>query len=183
MDPVQVILDLVAVMGSGPEASTEGYDFAWRVIGLLDGWTGKVDTKASIALAVESAVFGFVVTRPRDEGEFAGLSGCSEVAFYVGLAFLLAAVICSLLVIVPRLNRRASEDNSRSNMIYFGSLRHWGSQELSSALTTGGPYEDQLATQMITMANIAWRKHAWLQASLVSLALATLTLIAVAVTS
>src|SRR3954454_8490903 len=62
MGPVQV--ELVGEALTSPPRSDPygGLDFAWRVHGALDAWTGKVDTKASITLAIESAVLGFVLT-------------------------------------------------------------------------------------------------------------------------
>ena len=37
-------------------------DFAWKVHDNLSDWTARVDVKASIALATEAAVLGFVIT-------------------------------------------------------------------------------------------------------------------------
>ena len=75
MGPLQVDLALEAMSGPAPEPSL---DFAWRVHAALDNWIGKVDAKASIVLALESAVFGFVVVLSQSDGQFASLSGAAS---------------------------------------------------------------------------------------------------------
>lgn len=165
---------------SQPHDRQEALEFAWRVHGALDNWIGKVDTKASIALAIESAVFGFVVTLSQRNGPFAALTGSSRTWFHVGLAMLLIAVLLSLIVVLPQLNRRKSKKIWRSNMIYFGHLRHWEPKELATALGKQPLYQDQLAEQLVAMSKIAWRKHSWLQGSLIFLAVGVAILLFVA---
>jgi Family of unknown function (DUF5706) len=154
-----------------PLADQPETDFAWRVHAALDSWTGKVDTKASIALAIESAVFGFVVTLTKRGEQFTGLDGSDLTLFRIGSGFLLLAILLSLLVVAPQLNRRESKRIWSSNMIYFGHLRRWDPVELAKTLATQQPYGEQLARQLVTMAKIAWRKHACLQYSLACLVL------------
>lgn len=172
-------------MNDGDNESTieDGTDFAWRVHGALDSWTGKVDTKASIALAIESAALGFAISRSADEQAFANLSGLAEVSYTAGLVLLLAAIACALLVVLPRLNRRRLRHDWDNNMIYFGHLRRWSPLQLTSALEQGGPYLDQLARQLVVMAKVAWRKHVWLQASLICLVLGIACLLVASATS
>jgi hypothetical protein len=134
-----------------------GIEFGWRVHGALDAWTGKVDTKASIALALESAVFGFVVTLTERGKQFADLHGASQRWYYVGAALVLAAVLLSGLVVLPQLNRRKARREWKSGMIYFGHLRHWDPKELATALEREELYEEQLARQLVAMSKIAWR--------------------------
>lgn len=154
-----------------PVDNRPGVDFGWRVHAALDSWTGKVDTKASIALAIESAVFGFVVTLTKRGEQFTSLHGSDLVVFRIGSGFLLVAIFLSLLVVAPQLNRRQAKQIWSSNMIYFGHLRHWDPKKLAQALDTDQPYGEQLARQLVTMAKIAWRKHALLQYSLACLVL------------
>ena len=59
--------------------------------------------------------------------------------------------------------------NWSSNMIYFGHLRRWNPENLATALAKGTPNVSQLARQLVTMSKLAWRKHAWLQWSLLGL--------------
>jgi hypothetical protein len=99
VEPLQVQLALEA-MKAEPSDETDargGLDFAWRVHGALDSWTGKVDTKASITLAIESAILGFVLSLSKKGERLAGLDGASHVAYHVGVACLLVAVLFALL--------------------------------------------------------------------------------------
>lgn len=146
--------------------ASPGEDFGWRVHGALDFWTGRVDTKASIALAIEGATFGFVVSLSDDNRRFDRLSGLANTTFVAGLVLLLAALLLSALVVMPRLRRRQSRSDWHGQMIYFGHLRHWDTAALKQALDENAPATDQLAAQLVVMSKIAWRKHAQLQLSL-----------------
>ena len=152
----------------------------------LDAWTGKVDTKASIALAIESAILGFALTQSEQGKALAGLDGAANSWYHVGLALVVVAIACALWVVFPRLRRwqtRRAADEWRGNTIYFGHLRHWNPDELAAALDNAFlSHGDQLAAQLVRMSRIAWSKHAWLQVSLVALALGTAVLLAVAAT-
>lgn len=148
------------------QVTPASHDFAWRVHSALDSWTGKVDTKASISLAIESATFGFVVTLAKQGEWFSDLGGVALIFHRIGVGVLLAAVLLAVLVVIPQLDRRKSKRNWRSNMIYFGHLRHWHPKELARALNQEQLYNEQLAEQLVAMAKIAWRKHAVLQWSL-----------------
>jgi membrane protein YdbS with pleckstrin-like domain len=165
------------------KGDSDSSDFGWRIHALVDNWTGKVDGKASITLAIESAAFAFVVTQTQKGGEFENLGGTSEWWFRAGLALLLLAAALALLVVMPQLNRRKSGQEWESNTIYFGHLRHWRSDDLAKSLVEDQTHPDQLARQLVAMSKIAWRKHAWLQASLVLLAAAVAILVLVAITS
>lgn len=167
---LQVKLALEAMTPeSRPSGTKDGTEFAWRVHSALDAWTGKVDTKASIALAIEAAVFGFVVTLTKRGEQFASLHGFDHALFVVGAGLLLVAILLSLLVVMPQLNRRQSNRIWKSNMIYFGHLRHWDPEQLAQALHKEQPYGEQLARQLVNMSKIAWRKHSLLQGSLLFL--------------
>lgn len=165
---------------SAPGKTPTGREFAWKVHAALDTWTGRVDTKASITLAIQSASFGFVVTQSDPDKRFAELAGLSAVLYGLGLAALLLAVLLALRVVVPQLNRRKSKQNWQTNMVYFGHLRHWDPANLGNALRQEQPYEDQLARQLVEMSEIAWRKHAVLQWSLASYVAAASLLVAAA---
>ena len=177
MDLLQVLLVLGA-LNSAPDQ-----DYAWRVHAALDAWTGKVDTKASIALAIESAIVGFALSQSDEGKALAGLEEASRTWFHIGLGLLVVSIACALWVVFPRLRRGKANDEKewRQNTIYFGHLRHWDPKELASTLGEGKlPQEEQLAQQLVTMSQIAWSKHAWLQGSLVALALGACCLLGVA---
>jgi hypothetical protein len=146
-------------MSTPPSTDPEGgpgNEFAWKVHDALDSWTGKVDTKASIALAIEAA----------NQGRLSGLHGYHADLVHVGLVFLGASVLASLAVVMPQLSRRKARRNWSTNTIYFGHLRRWDPNKLAQALSSGTLTTDQLARQLVEMSKIAWRKHAWLQWSL-----------------
>lgn len=150
-------------MADATKDSHGGLDFAWRVHGALDSWTGKVDTKASITLAIESAVLGFVLSLSKKGERLAGLHGAGDLAYHIGIGCLVAAVLAALLVVMPQLNRRDAKRDWRNGTIYFGHLRRWKPADLAKELKTSQVYEDQLAAQLVAMSKIAWKKHARLQ--------------------
>jgi Family of unknown function (DUF5706) len=169
-------------MTGGSEGPPDGQEFAWRVHDALDSWTAKVDVKASIAVAIESAAFGFVVTQSGSGERFASLSGSRLDWYRAGIALLLWSVLTSLAVVMPQLRRLRSRREWRQNTIYFGHLRHWEAESLAEALRQNQRSELQLANPLITMSRIAWRKHAWLQWSLVGLTAGVACLVGVAIT-
>lgn len=152
-------------------------EYGWRVHGALDSWTGKVDTKASIALAIEAAVFGFVISLSEEHKRLADLHGAEQCFYRVGSSFILMSTLCALLVVAPQLNRRASSRDWRTNTIYFGHLRHWDPADLARTLRDRRTDEEQLARQLVAMSKIAWRKHALLQWSLGLLVAGTVCLL------
>jgi hypothetical protein len=154
---------LEAVTAARKSDPNGGLDFAWRVHGALDSWTGKVDSKASIILAIESAALGFILTLSKKGERLASLDGASETAYRLAIGALVLAVLFALLVVMPQLRRRQAKKNWRKGMVYFGHLRHWDPVNLAKALQTNQVYESQLAHQLVTMSEIAWKKHARLQ--------------------
>ncbi len=149
---------------------------------MLDTWTGKVDNKASIVLAIESAAFAFVVTQTSKGKLFANPGAVGAWVFRLALALLLVSIALALLVVLPQLNRRRSTKDWAQNSIYFGHLRHWEPDQLAKALPDQAAQQaDQLARQMVAMSKIAWRKHSCLQGSLGALAAAVTLLTGVAI--
>ena len=164
---LQVELDVEAVNVASPEdQSSGGAEFAWKVHDALDSWTAKVDTKASIVLAIEAALAGFVITLSDKGGRLSALHGYRVNLDRFGLGLLALSVLWSLAVVWPQLGRCEAKRNWSSNMIYFGHLRRWDADKLGAVLAEGTPTLPQLARQLVTMSKINWRKHAWLQYSL-----------------
>jgi hypothetical protein len=143
--------------------------YAWKVHDALDAWTSKVDAKASIVLAVETGTMGLVVTQAGKNGPLAHLSGMSVLLFRVGVFVLLAAILLAGTSVIPQLRRRAARREWRANSIYFGHLRHWNPSNLAETLREreADSSLDELARQHVRMAAIAWRKHSFLQISMV----------------
>ena len=151
-------------------ATRRPQEFAWRVHDALNDWTGKVDFKASIVLALEAGILTAVITLSAEGGPFHNLGGLRETLFRAGLSSAATAVVLAGWVVFPQLRRREARQNWRSNWIYFGHLRHWDPDQLAETLAAGEPHDlQQLARQLVTMSQIAWQKHARLQYSLLLL--------------
>jgi hypothetical protein len=177
MEPLPINLDAEALTLSPKDKDPHGgLDFAWRVHAALDSWTGKVDTKASITVAIESASLGFVLTLSKKGERLSGLHGLSEVLYKIGVCSLVGALVFALFVVMPQLKRRQARRNWHRGMIYFGHLRHWDPTELASRLKSRQDYEVHLADQLVVMSKVVWRKHARLQWSVWLLALAVVSL-------
>ena len=145
-------------------------DFAWKVHAALDAWTAKVDSKASIVLGLETASIGFIVALSAANKAFSQLRGTPLTAFRIGLSLLALGVLLAGATVFPQLSRRRSRRIWRDQVIYFGHLRHWKPADLEKRLgqMTESASLDQLANQLVEMSKIAWRKHAWLQYSMLS---------------
>lgn len=142
-------------------------EFAWKVHDELSDWTARVDVKASIGLAIEAAVLGFVVTLVTDtHGPFIKAHRFQALTLGIGIACLVVGVFLAVLVVMPQLRSRASAREYQDNFIYFGHLRHWDPDTLSQRLVDDPVGLDQLSRQLVNMSRILWRKHIWLQWSL-----------------
>lgn len=152
--------------------------FAWKVHDNLGQGTGRADTKASIALAIEVAILGFIISLSGDgkTGSLAELHGWRLTFYMASIAVLCFSIVMSLLTVIPQLRGRATKKEYKGNMIYFGHLRLWEPKDLAKALVTEIPESEQLARQLVNMSKISWRKHVFLQWSLISLVIAGLLL-------
>ncbi|MDQ4143274.1 MAG: DUF5706 domain-containing protein [Actinomycetota bacterium] len=141
--------------------------FAWKVHDALDAWTNKVDSKASIILAVETGVLALVATLAKD-GPLASLRGPSVIWFRLGILAIVAAIVMAGAAVFPQLRRSKIKAEWNENSIYFGHLRFWDPERLAEKLEsqTEGMTLEELARQHVTMASIAWSKHAFLQVSM-----------------
>jgi hypothetical protein len=152
----------------GTQTHPTDNEFAWRVHDGLSDWTARVDVKASIALAIEAAVLGFVVTLTGDKGVLAHVSSFQAVFLLAGLAALFIAVVLTVLVILPILRARRTKAEYKTNYIYFGHLRHWSADDLADALKSDPVGLPQLSRQLVVMSKLVWFKHRCLQVSLIS---------------
>ncbi len=152
----------------------EATETAWRIHAAISDWTRKVDTKASFALGIESAVLAGVVTLAGDGHRLAGLTGRWEILFFwLGVAFLISGVLAAVSVVRPRLRDENLVWEARDNFIYFGHLQHWEADELAKALAER-PALPVLTRQLINMSKIAWRKHQAVQWSMTLAVVGTL---------
>lgn len=136
---------------------------AWRIHAAIVDWTGKVDSKASFALAIESALLAGIVTLSGSGRRLSHLSGAWEHGFFwVGVAALIAAVVAAVFVVRPRLRSKHLKAEAPDNFIFFGHLNHWDPSDLAREL----PKRDVLpvlSRQLVRMSEIAWEKHIAMQ--------------------
>jgi Pycsar effector protein len=164
-------------------ASESSISFAWRIHSAITDWTAKVDTKAAIVLSLGGVVLGFFVTLSGHGRILSGLHGWSLVLERIGLSITILGVLLASLVVAPRLNRREARSAWRENIIYFGHLRFWNSQDLADKLQSLNADQQTsiLATQLVATSKIAWRKHRLLQFSMLCIVGGT-SLVALAAT-
>ncbi|WP_186451958.1 Pycsar system effector family protein [Corynebacterium glutamicum] len=143
----------------------DSVDAAWRIHAALIDWTGKVDAKASFALAIESALLGGVVTLSGGGRVFYDLSGWAMFWYVLGVSLLIAAVLCAVWVVRPRLRTANLETEAPDNFIYFGHLRHLTPETVQEQLQ-GSSILTVLSKQLVEMSKIAWKKHRIVQWSL-----------------
>lgn len=148
------------------EPSEPSNEFAWRVHDGITEWTARVDSKASIALAIEAAVAGVVVLLATGDGELARTSGLTSWLVGSGVVLLTASVVLAVLVVYPQLRARSTRKEFQNDVIYFGHLRLWDPEHLEERLATDSVEMAGLSRQLVRMSKIAWRKHVWLQWSL-----------------
>lgn len=140
-------------------------DTAWRIHSALMDWTGKVDTKASFALTIESALLAGVVSLSSENGVFHGVSGWAQGMYFTGVALLVISVLCSVWVVRPRLRAGKLKNEAHNNYIYFGHLRYRKPQDVEVQLQEEPPLSN-LSKQIVAMSKIAWTKHRLVQLSL-----------------
>jgi Pycsar effector protein len=150
-----------------PDSKQLAVETAWKIHAAIVDWTGKVDTKASFALALESAAIAGVVSLTATGRRLSGLSGFWMLgSFWGGSVCLLLAALLAATVVAPRLRTAAAKKEWPDNFIYFGHLRHWKAADLSRALVERDVLP-VLSRQLVVMSQVAWRKHRRVQASLI----------------
>lgn len=148
-----------------PEQVELSDELAWRVHENAKGWISQVDVKSAAALAIEAAVLGFALALITNSDTLSQLTNLSRWIVGVGLFLLLASVVLSMLVLMPRIKLREPKPKDRG-YLYFGHLRHWDKEALTATLARNQVSDGQIADQVIKMSQIAWRKHVLLQWSL-----------------
>jgi hypothetical protein len=166
-----------------PPASVElrGAEFGWRVHDAQEKWTAKLDSKAGLYLATQTAVLVAVFAAWPDSKPLGRLSGANQAVALVGTGVSVLAVLLAGCAVIPMLGFfRGHKAKHRDHLIYFGHLRHWQDHAaLSGRLRELTPADelDQLSMQLIAVAKRNWRKHVFLFAAMTtgaSGALATL---------
>jgi hypothetical protein len=145
---------------------------AWRAHAAQESWAAKVDTKASIFLAVDGVVLSAILTARSQSGNvFATLDGWRGAILTAALVLCGVAGVLATVVVFPILGGRRSSNAGRDRgMIYFGDLRRRQAGELAHQLA-GLTFEDQfgqVSRQLVAMARTTWIKHRLLQVALAS---------------
>lgn len=147
-------------------------EFGWRVHSAQEAWTAKVDVKASILLALESAILVAIVAGKAKDGSLASLRGWREVFLLLGTISELFGIVFAGAVVLPLLGGPVKHKHDhRDNLIYFGHLRHWSSgEDLTSRMMRLTVNEEvgHLARQLIEMSTRNWKKHRFLQVSVLN---------------
>jgi len=167
----------------GGRTEADAVDFGWKIHSALADWTGKVDAKASFALAAESAGLIATINLTAQGRAFSSLRHLWQVVgLWLAIGLLLFAAILAIVAVTPRLRRGRIDAEAATNFIYFGHLRHWQPDDLTQALLRRALLPT-LATQCVNMSGIAWRKHRLVQSSLTLAAIAAGVLLALIATA
>jgi hypothetical protein len=161
-----------ALAPTAMRAAPDPVDEAWRIHDALAEWTGKVDTKASFALTIESALLAGVVALSHQGSQLNSLHHRDIIVLYdIGVAMLGAGVLAAASVVMPRLTpRKTLAKEASSNYVYFGHLRYWRAADLEVALRHNDVLP-VLARALVSMSQHAWTKYLCMQLSLMFSAL------------
>ncbi|WP_326563279.1 Pycsar system effector family protein [Micromonospora sp. NBC_01796] len=151
-----------------------GENFAWQVHAAQESWTAQLDVKASILLAFEG---GTIVVSVPTQGwlSAAATDGWPRYLGLAGIVTLVVAMVLTAVTIAPRLGSpRRHRIEYRDNLVYFGHLRLWSPPALGRRLDrlTLADHNQMLSRQLVVMSRLNWRKHRFLQVSIVALLLA-----------
>jgi Family of unknown function (DUF5706) len=153
--------------GGTVEKRTDPVDTAWRIHEAQVDWTGKVDSKASFALAIESGILVTIINLAGKNRRLSNIKGVPlNLLFWSGITLLVLSLLCVAWVVRPRLRPRLLVGEWPQNYIYFGHAQHWKPEKLEKALADGDILLPMLSRQIVSMAKIAWLKHRLLQWSM-----------------
>lgn len=144
-------------------------EFAWHVHTAQESWSSKADVKASILLALEGGILLAVFSVLTNGSSLNKITGWDRNFEITGTLLLLCAVSAATIVIFPRLGRAGKRCAAGNHFIFFGNVRHWDEKELAAhlmALTTREEL-DAISRQLVIIAKQNWRKHRWVQGSLI----------------
>ncbi|WP_328844702.1 Pycsar system effector family protein [Streptomyces sp. NBC_00258] len=117
-----------------------------------------MDTKASFALTVESAVLVAITALSNSGRRLGRIDGCAIWSFYFGVAALAIGALFAISVVSPNLRKGKVSFESRDNFVFFGHVRHWDPADLETALRERDILP-VLTRQLVVMSEIAWKKH------------------------
>jgi pycsar effector protein len=143
---------------------------AQKVHDSVVGSIGKADAKAGFVATLNTAVLAGVVALVQLDQ----LGAAGRVLLSVGVALMVAALLCAVAVVLPILRARHTKHGS-GNVLYFGTVRHYTPEELADRLETEDTAREMFA-QAVVLSRLSWIKHRLLQvAMLATIAGATVT--------
>jgi hypothetical protein len=149
---------------------------AWKLQTGLNESTGKADTKASFALAIQSTVLALVGILTQGKPNPPSLEhGPSLVLLWAGVVFLACGACCAAAAVSPNLRKERRGPRPDDDFLFFGHLRQWDPTALKTALQEKDILP-QLSRQIVVMSEIAWAKHRRVQWSFALAAAGSLAL-------
>lgn len=151
-------------------------EIAWKLQTSLDNSTGKADSKASFALAVQSTMLALVGILVHENQNLSNLrTSLALVILWAGIVLLACGACCAAAAVSPNLRKERRGPRPDDDFLFFGHLRHWDPVALEAALKEKDLLP-QLSRQIIVMSEIAWTKHRRVQWSFVLAATGSLAL-------
>ena len=151
---------IVALPGAtGGEMAADPLETAWKLQAGLADSTGKADTKASFALAIQStvlALLGILSSAGKNPGS--AEHGISLILLWAGAVLLACGACCAAAAVSPNLHKERRGPRPDDDFLFFGHLRHWDPAALETALKDKDLLP-QLSRQIVVMSEIAWAKH------------------------
>ncbi|XUM02939.1 Pycsar system effector family protein [Streptomyces venezuelae ATCC 10712] len=144
----------------------EPTETAWKIQSAVADATAKADSKAALALTLQSttlAVLSLLASSRRAAGGFE--SAASQTLLWLGVVLIMAGVCCAAWV-SPRLGKERRGPEPDGDFLYFGHLRLMEPAALEGVLRSTDPLPS-LTRQVVVMSEIAWAKHRRVQCSLV----------------
>ncbi|MCP9213021.1 Pycsar system effector family protein [Streptomyces sp. NEAU-Y11] len=146
---------------------TEPTETAWKIQSAVADATAKADSKAALALTLQSttlAVLSLLASSRRAVGGFE--SAASQTLLWLGIVLIMAGACCAAWAVSPRLGKERRGPEPDGDFLYFGHLRLMEPAVLEGVLRSTDPLPS-LARQVVVMSEIAWAKHRRVQCSLV----------------
>ncbi|MFD9721984.1 Pycsar system effector family protein [Streptomyces sp. NPDC059076] len=146
---------------------TDPTETAWKIQSAIADATAKADSKAALALTLQSttlALLSLVASSRRAAGGFESVA--SQTLLWLGVALILTGACCAAWAASPQLSRERRGTDPHGDFLYFGHLRRMAPVDLERALRDTDPLPS-LTRQVVVMSEIAWAKHRRVQYSLV----------------
>jgi len=157
-----------------------GIEFGWKVHNAQEAWTARVDSKAALFLATQTAVLVATAAAFATDKSLGALDGHNRTAAIIGALISMLAVIVAGSAVIPMLGRSKTHKAVHDqHLIYFGHLRHRTHAGVKSDLAalTHDQELDQLGLQIIALSSRNWSKHQRLQIAMILGALGTLIVV------